>query len=79
MGHTEVVHTVVTGLIWMTQLEMEDCWTLPIGEVIAPGIILVLVNTSMMIDIVIILTRGAIGGIFWMILRKQSHLCLMER
>ena len=54
-----------------------DCWIFQIGEVINTGTILVLVLTGMVIDIFIILTKGVIGGLCWMILRKKSHLCLM--
>lgn len=79
MGNMALGHMVVTSQIEMTQLEMTDCWILRIGEVIDTGTILVLVLTGMMIDIVIILTRGVIRGIFWMSLRKKIHLHMMER
>lgn len=43
MGHMVVVHMVVTGQIEMTQLEMENCWTLQIGARIDTCTILVLI------------------------------------
>jgi len=78
-GHMVVSHMVVTGQIELTWTEMADCWTLQIGEEIDTCIILVLIQIGIMIFIIIILTRGAIGDIFWMILRNKSHLLLMER
>jgi len=52
MGHMVVDRMVVTGHIEMTQLEMEDCWTLRIGEGINICIILVPIQIGSMIIIV---------------------------
>jgi len=62
-----------------TRSEMEGPWILRIGGVIDTGIILVLVLTGIMIIFIIILTRGVIRDILWMILRKKIHLHSMER
>ena len=55
---------VVTGHIVVAWSDMEDCWTLRIVGGIDIGNILVLVMTDMMINIIIILTRGVIGDTF---------------
>ena len=78
MGHMVVSHMVVTCQIEMTQLEMEDCWILRIGEVMDIGIILVLAQIDIMIVIIIICTRGVMWDTFQMSLRKKIHLILMD-
>ena len=57
MGHMETTLIVDLGKMDLTLSEMEGCWTLPIGVVTDTSITLVLV----MIDIIIIYTRGMIG------------------
>jgi len=79
LGHMEVGCMVVMGEIEMTWSKMTDCWKIQIGEGVDTGAIIVLVLTSMMINIFIILTGGAIRGIRRMSLRKKSYLHLMER
>jgi len=79
MGHRETTLMVVTGWTKMTRSDMAGFWTLRIREVTDIGTILVLVWIGIIIIIVIILTGGVIGYTFHMILRKQSHLYLMER
>lgn len=54
MGNMVVGRMVVTVHIKMTRLEMANCWTLRIGEVTETDTILVLILTSVMIDIIII-------------------------
>lgn len=56
MGHTVVDFMVVIDQIEMTQLEMEDFWTLRRGGGIDTGMILVLIQIGTMIFIGIILT-----------------------
>ena len=54
MGNIIVDGMVVTHQIEMTQSQMEDCWTLQIGEGINTCIILVLIQVGTMIVIIII-------------------------
>ena len=79
MGHIVVVFMVVTGQIEMTQLKMIGCWIIQIGELRHTNIIIILVLIGIMIIIIIILTGGVIWDTCQMILRKKSHLLLMER
>lgn len=74
----EVDHMAVIDQIEMTQSEMADCWTIQRGEVIDTRMTLALIQISTAIITIIILTEGEIGDIFWMSLRKESNLILME-
>jgi len=75
-----VAHLMVSigGMDW-TRLKMLGPWILRIGGVIDTGTTLVLVLTDIIIIIVSILTGGVTRDIFWVSLRKRSHLHTMER
>ena len=70
---------VDTGRVDLTPSKMVDFWKLWRGEGIDTSMILVLIQIGTMIFINIILTKGVIGGIFWMNLGKKSHLLLMGK
>ena len=79
VGHTVAGHMVGTCWIEMTQSKMEYSWIHLIDEEMDMGFHLVLVHIGIMVIIAIILTRGVTWDIFWMSLRKQRNLHLMEK